>query len=137
MLGAAIGGAAEPLRLGDGQREHEAADEVLALAAHGEVAEQADLPAVRLERVVGEGHARTRLAAEVAEDHALHDHGRPPLLGDADVLAVEAGLRRVPRLEHLADAGDDLVEGVVDEDDALVAGARLVGEGDLAHLLGA
>ena len=44
-------------------------------------------------------------------------------------------MRGVPRLEHLEDAGDDLVEGIVDEDDALLTRTSLVGEGDLAHLL--
>jgi hypothetical protein len=56
VLGAAVGEAAEPLGFGDRQGEHEAADQVLALAAHGVVAEQARLPAVGLERVVREGH---------------------------------------------------------------------------------
>ena len=46
--------AAQPLRLRDRPGEDQAADEVLALAAHREVAEQTYLAAVRLERVVGE-----------------------------------------------------------------------------------
>ena len=120
-----VGGAAEPLGFGDRQREHQTADQVFALAAHGEVAEQAHPAAVRLERVVREGHAGARLAAQVAEDHALHDHGGAPLLGDARVLAVSERACRVPRFEHLEDAGHDLVEGVVDEDDALVLARSL------------
>ena len=92
---------------------------------------------MRLERVVGEGHPRPRLAGQVAEDHPLHDHRGAPLLGDADVLAVEPSLRRVPRFEHLEHAGDELRERLVDEEHALLAGAALVGQGELAHLVGA
>ena len=50
-----VGGAAEPLGLGDGPREDQAAHQVFALAADGEVAEQPHLAAVRLQGVAGEG----------------------------------------------------------------------------------
>ena len=86
---------------------------VLALSIDEELA--VELVAAQ-RRVAREGHAGARALRGVAEDHALHVHGRAPLAGDAVLLSVGDGALVLPGAEDGADGAPELL-------------ARLGGEG--------
>ena len=78
-------------------------------------------------RVTGEGHARARASAQVAEDHRQHIHRSAKILGNLLLSAIEPGTVGVPRVEDRPDCQVELLTRVLrkistgmDSDDRLV-----------------
>lgn len=111
------------------------AHDVVALGLHHEVAVEADLRRVD-ERIARERHAGARTLVQVAEDHALNDHGGAPLLGDLKLAAVDACAGRVPGAEHELHAEQQLTIRIVDDLHPLLREEAPIAEGDVAHLVG-
>ena len=82
------------LELADGLGRADARHHVLALGVHQVLAEEPPLAGAR---VPGEGHARPRVVAHVAEDHGLDVDRRPPVPRDVVQLPVGDGPRSCPR----------------------------------------
>ncbi len=114
------------LHVGQGDGVADARDDVLALRVLQVVAVHA---LVARRRVAREGHAGTRVVAEVAEDHRLHVHGGAETFLEPLLAAVERGALGVPRVEDGAHRQVELLPWVLRE-----VAARMLGDGALEGL---
>ncbi len=100
------------LHLGDLGGRPDAGDDVLALGIGQVLAEEHLLAGVR---VAGEGHARTRVVAHVAEDHRHDIDRRAEVVRDVLVLAVVLGALAEPAGEDRLDREVELLVRIVGE----------------------
>ena len=112
------------LEVGDGARVADAGHDVLALGVHQVVAVEL---ALAVGGVAGEGHARGRGVALVAEHHGLHVDGGAQIVGDLLLLTIEDRARVVPRTEDGLDGQLQLHHGILGEGHFPVDHERRVG----------
>jgi hypothetical protein len=107
-----VGRPVQLLQVGEGDRVTDARHHVFALGVRQVVAVDATLAG---RRIAGERDSRAGALAEVAEDHRHDVHRGTRLGGQAVVMAVQLGARRVPGPEDRSDGGSQLLEGILGE----------------------